>query len=290
MEFLLPSHSIMGDSSSFLRFVPQVSSRQTIAWRYGGAVLISLTFIALRWLMGRVLDDGVPFAVLFIPIALSAFYGGLGPGLVSVLTTITLADYFLIPPLYTLGLPDTKAVVYTLLFSISGLIISVLGEVGRNAVLQASNEAEIRKVAQQQLLANEERLRITEQVVSGGVWDWDIAHGSVYWSDGFQRLFDFPLDQKQSYELWVESLHPDDRSRTLAQLDELFHHKLHNWSMEYRIHTATGRMRWIESRGQVFYDSAGKPRRMVGFNIDITARRFAGDATREPEARLRTGS
>jgi len=279
----------MGDSSSFLRFVPQVSSRQTIAWRYGGAVLISLTFIALRWLMGRVLDDGVPFAVLFIPIALSAFYGGLGPGLVSVLTTITLADYFLIPPLYTLGLPDTKAVVYTLLFSISGLIISVLGEVGRNAVWQGSNEEEIRKVAQLQLLANEERLRITEQVVSGGVWDWDIAHGSVYWSHGFQRLCDFPLDQKPSYELWVESLHPDDRARTLAQLDELFQQKLHNWSMEYRIRTATGRTRWIDSRGQVFYDAAGKPRRMVGIDIDITARRFAEDATREPVERLRTG-
>ena len=143
----------MGDSSAFLRLVPQVSSRQSVAWRYGGAVLISLAFIALRWLLGRVLDDGVPLAILFVPIALSAFYGGLGPGLVSVLTTIALADYFLIPPLYTLGLPDTKAVVYTLLFSISGLIVSALGEVGRNAVLQASNEAEIRKVAQQQLLA-----------------------------------------------------------------------------------------------------------------------------------------
>lgn len=281
----------MGDwSSLFLRFVPRLSLRQSVAWRYGGAVLVSLAFIALRWLIGRFVDDGAPFAVLFIPIALSAFYGGLGPGLVSVLTTISFADYFLIPPLYTLGLPDTKAVIYTLLFAISGLVVSALGEIGRNAVLQASNEAEIRKVAQQQLLANEERLRITEQVVSGGVWDWDIAHGSVYWSDGFQRLFDFPLDQKQSYELWVESLHPDDRSRTVAQLDELFHQKLHNWSMEYRIRTATGRTRWIESRGQVFYDSAGKPRRMVGFNIDITARRFAGDATRELEARLRTGS
>lgn len=251
--------------------------------------MLSLGFIALRWLIGRVIDDGVPFAILFIPIALSAFYGGLGPGLVSVLTTITLADYFLIPPLYTVGLPDTKAVIYTLLFSISGLVVSALGEVGRNAVLQASNEAEIRRVAQQQLLANEERLRIAEQVISGGVWDWDVAHGEVYWSAGFQRLCDYPLDQKPSYELWVESLHPEDRDHTVAQLDELFHQKLHNWSMEYRIRTATGRTRWVASRGQVFYDTSGKPRRMVGINLDITARRFAEDSPREPESRLRTG-
>jgi PAS domain S-box-containing protein len=279
----------MGNSFSFSRFVPRVSSRQSVALRYGGAVLLSLGFIALRWLIGRVIDDGLPFAILFVPIALSAFYGGLGPGLVSVLTTISFADYFLIPPLYTVGLPDTRAVIYTLLFSISGLIVSALGEVGRNAVLQASNEAEIRRVAQQQLLANEERLRITEQVVSGGVWDWDVAHGEVYWSDGFQRLYDFPLDQKASYELWVESLHPEDREHTVAHLDELFQQKLHNWSMEYRICTAAGRTRWVASRGQVFYDPSGKPKRMVGFNLDITARRFADDAAREPESRLRTG-
>jgi PAS domain-containing protein len=279
----------MADSFSFSRYVPRVNSRQSVAWRYGGAVLLSLGFIALRWLMGRVIDDGLPFAILFIPVALSAFYGGLGPGLVSLLTTIAFAPYFLIPPLYTLGLPGTKAVIYTLLFSISGLVVSALGEVGRNAVLQASNEAQIRKAAQQQLLANEERLRIAEQVVSGGVWDWDVAHGEVYWSDGFQRLYDFPLDQKPSYELWVESLHPEDRDHTVAHLDELFQQKLLNWSMEYRICTAAGRTRWVASRGQVFYDPSGKPRRMVGFNLDITARRFSDDASQELKPRARTG-
>ena len=290
LESIAPPDSSMPDLSWILRFLPKIGSRQSVAWRYGGAVLISLAFIAVRWLVGRVIDDGAPFALLFVPIALSGFYGGFGPGLVSVLTTISFADYFLIPPLYTVGLPDTRAVVYTLFFSVSGLIVSALGEVGRNAVLQASNEAEICKMAQQQLIANEERLQITEQVVSGGVWDWDIAHNSVYWSDGFQRLCDYPLDQKASYAQWVESLHPDDRDRILAQLDELFQQKLHNWSMEYRIRTATGRTRWIDSRGQVFYDVHGKPRRMVGINVDITSRRFAVDPTPELQPRLRTVS
>ena len=290
LQSSLPPDSSMVDLSSILRFVPRINSRQSVATRYGAAVLLPLAFIALRWVIGHVIDDGVPFALLFIPIALSGFYGGFGPGLVSVLTTIAFADYFLVPPVYTLGLPDTRAVVYTLFFSISGLIVSALGEVGRNAVLQAYNEAEICKVAQQQLLANEERLRITEQVVSGGVWDWDIAHGTVYWSDGFQRLCDYPLDQKPSYELWVDSLHPEDRDHIIAQLEELFERKLHNWSTEYRIHTATGRTRWVDSRGQVFYDVAGKPKRMVGINVDITSRRFATDLAAELQTRLRTGS
>src|SRR5664279_268708 len=278
----------MADLLSILRIIPQRDSRQNLVWRYGGAILVSLGFIAARWLLGRfVMDDGFPLAALSLPVALSAFYGGLGPGIVSVLLTVTLTDYLMVPPLYTLGLPGPKAVVSTLLFAISGLVISALGEAGREAVLQASNEAAIRKVAQQQLLVNEERLRITERVVSGGVWDWDVINDDVYWSDGFQRICDFPLEQKPSRAKWLESLHPDDRDRVVGQLEDLFRNQLHNWSMEYRILTAAGRIRWISSQGQVFYDSLGRAKRMVGINLDITARRFAEDISSETEPSTR---
>lgn len=280
----------MPDFLSILRNIPQHDSRQNLVWRYGWAVLLSLGFIAARWLLGHYLiDDGFPFAILTLPIALSAFYGGLGPGIVSVLITVTLTDYFLVPPLYTFGLPGPKAVVETLLFAVSGLVISALGEASREAVLQTSNEADIRKVAQQQLAANEERLRITERVVSGGVWDWDIVNDSVYWSDGYRRVFDYPLDEKPSRQKWLASIHPEDRDRTIRQLDELLRHKLHNWSMEFRIRSASGRIRWIASHAQVFYDPSGKPQRMVGINLDITARRLAQDAARDSELRVQLG-
>lgn len=287
-QALSPQSDRIIDLDVILQMILKPGLGQSAARRYGGAVVVTLAFIAARWLLGRVVDDGVPFATLFIPVALSAFYGGLGPGIVSVLINIVLADYFLVQPLYTLGLPDTKAVVATLMFAISGLVVSVLGEASRDAVLQATSEADVSKAAQQQLLANEERLRVTERVVGGGVWEWDIVTDTVYWSDGYQRLCDYPLDQKPSFDLWVASLHPDDRDRVLRHLDELLQEKLHNWSMEFRIRTASGRVRWFASHGQAFYDPSGKPKRMVGINLDITARRFAqesgGDS--EPSKRL----
>jgi PAS domain-containing protein len=267
-----------------LRILPQPDAQQSNAWRYGGAVLVTLGFIAARWLLGRVIDDGVPFATLFIPIALTAFYGGLGPGLVSVLITMGLTDYLFVAPVYTLGLPDTKSVLATLLFAVSGLIVSALGEVSRNAMLQASSEAEVSKAAQQQLLANEERLRIIERVVAGGVWDWDIVNNCMYWSDGYRRLYDYPLGEKPSRQKWVDSLLAEDRDRIVALLDDIFRQKLHNWSLDHRIRTASGRVRWIASYGQIFYDAVGKPHRMVGINLDITARRAAQDSNQEFEA------
>jgi PAS domain S-box-containing protein len=262
----------MTDSASVRSRIFTLGPSLSVGWRYAGAALFSLLWIGLRWGFAHVaFEDGYPFASLFVPIALSSFYGGFGPGLVSLLITVGLADYLLIPPLYTLGFNDRKTVIATFVFSLSGLLLAVLGEASRRAVLQASTEAEIRKAAQQQSREAEERLRIAEQVISGGVWEWDVAHGEVYWSDGFQRLCDFPLDQRPSYDLWLETLHPEDRGAVTAELQELFLHRLHNWAREYRIRTANGRTRWVASRGQVFYDAWGKPRRMVGINFDITA-------------------
>jgi len=279
----------MTDSHAIFRFVPPVNPQRSLLWRYGGAVLLSLAFVAARWLLGHVVEDGHPFTILFIPIAISAFYGGLGPGIVSVLTTIAVADYFLVPPLYTVGLPDTNAVVYTLMFAVSGLVISALGEVGRNALMRSSSDDRIRRVARQQSSANEERLSITEQVLSGGVWDWDLQRDVLYWSDGFKRMCDFPLDQQPSYNRWIETMHPDDTDHVLAELKELFAQKRHNWSMEFRIRTATGRTRWIDSRAQVIYDASGRPKRMVGINFDVTPRHFAQNDALIGDSRARTG-
>jgi PAS domain S-box-containing protein len=260
-------------------------SQQYVVWRYVAAALLSLAFIAVAWAIGQFVGNDIAIAILSIPIALSAFYGGLGPGLVSVMILMTLADYFLIPPIYTLGLPDVKSVSTDLVLGISGLVLCGLGEIGRNALLQASNDAEILRVAQHQLLVNEERFRITEQLVSGGVWDWDVQRGTVYWSDGFKRLCDFSLDEQPSYDSWVQSLHPEDHDRVLSELNEMFAKKGHNWSSEYRIRTATGRSRWVASRGQAIYDESGQPRRMVGINVDVTARHYGENGVRLANAR-----
>jgi len=277
----------MAERSTLDRFIPPINTQKSVAWRYGAAVLTSLAFIAVRWLLAPFIGYDTPFAILFIPIVLSAFYGGLGPGLVSVVTILALADYFLIPPLYTLGLPDAKAVVSNLLFALSGLVVCVMGELGRSAVLRAAHEAEISRAAQNQLLVAEERLRTAEQVVAGGVWEWDVPGDKVFWSDGYRRLYDYPMDEQPTQEKWLESVHPEDRDRLNGMVDELFRKNLHHWTAEYRIVTASNRTRWISSHGRLFYDALGQPKRMVGINLDVTARHLAEAAERNTEAKMR---
>ncbi len=277
----------MAEQRVLFRFVPPPDSRHSVAWRYGAALLISLVFLAVISLLEQFLGNETPLLILLVPIALSAFYGGLGPGLASVLTIVALADYLLFTPLFTIGPFDSKSLISNLLLAVSGLVVCVMGELARSAVLLASHEADMRRMAQHHAQVSEERLRITEQVVAGGVWEWDIPGNTAFWSDGYRRLLDYPMDEQPSQEKWVRSVHPEDRERVTAQVDDLLSDQRHHVTLEYRIVTASGRTRWISSHGRVFYDSAGQPKRMVGINVDVTSRHLAEATARNNGTKMR---
>jgi PAS domain S-box-containing protein len=272
------------DKSSGLLPRPDVS-RKTLT-RYAVAILVSALCIVLRWYIWRGQDDGFPYAAMFLPVAFSAYYGGFGPGLASVLVILSLGNYFFVPPPFSLAIPHTSTLLALLAFSATGLFISILGEANRRARTQDS-ATEVQKIAQDNFRASEERLHVLENLISAGAWDWNIQTNEVYWSDGYRRLLDYPLDEVPTYDKGVANIHPDDRGRAFQVLEDLFRQRLHNWALEYRILTAAGRTRWVAGNAQISYDEQGKPVRMVGIYVDITARKAAEQGLRDNEARLR---
>jgi PAS domain S-box-containing protein len=255
--------------------------------RYLVVTLVSLAWVALRWYIWRDHDGGFPFAAMFFPIAFSAYYGGFGPGLASILIVLTLGNLLFVSPAFSLSITQLSTLGGMLAFSCAGLSLCALGEANRRRLVQAGSESDVQKVAQQNLRTNEARLRIAEGLMSAGVWEWDIQSNEVYWSDGYRRLLDYPLEEKPTYEKGIANIHPDDRERSQVWIEGLFRQRLHNWVLEYRILTATGRVRWVTGNGQIFYDEHGKPARMVGINVDITARKAAEQQLRNNEARMR---
>jgi PAS domain S-box-containing protein len=68
-----------------------------------------------------------PVLILFvIPIILSAYAGGLGPGLLSTVLVALATDYFVIPPSHAFWFENPVDVVHWLILILSGLLISVL--------------------------------------------------------------------------------------------------------------------------------------------------------------------
>ncbi|HYM35092.1 MAG TPA: PAS domain-containing protein, partial [Steroidobacteraceae bacterium] len=113
-------------------------------------------------------------------------------------------------------------------------------------------------------------------------WIWDIPTDEMVWDDAAYRLWGRTKDEmgRISIASTVELIHPDDRPQIQAAIAEFFRTGV-DTIVEFRTVRPDKALQWLQVRGQVERDAAGKPIRMAGVYIDVTQRK------REEEAQLR---
>jgi PAS domain S-box-containing protein len=120
-----------------------------------------------------------------------------------------------------------------------------------------------------------------------GSWEWDIATGSMLWSDELYRLHGVnPADFRTSYENSLELVHPDDRARAKEIVGQAYREG-GSYVFEHRIVRPDGSIRWWESRGTALTDGCGAPIKLVGTVRDITDQKIAVDSLARSRAQLR---
>ncbi|MDS4041858.1 MAG: PAS domain S-box protein [Candidatus Competibacter sp.] len=144
-----------------------------------------------------------------------------------------------------------------------------------------------RERTEQSLRQSEARLHLALEVANAGASEWNVKDNTVVWSPEMFPLFGLPYIEQPGFETWVERLHPDDRDRVLEWVQDNLARRSDLAAQEYRIVRMSGEIRWISDTARIFYDSAGRPERMVGINIDITQRKQVEEELKENEARLR---
>ena len=90
------------------------------------AIAATLTVLLVRLLLSPILGDSAYFFPFVIAVTLSAWYGGLNPGLVSTVFGSFLAVFFFVPPYYSLSISDSRIAVGLVLFFGSSVIISLV--------------------------------------------------------------------------------------------------------------------------------------------------------------------
>ncbi|GAB1543442.1 hypothetical protein NUACC21_61160 [Scytonema sp. NUACC21] len=135
------------------------------------------------------------------------------------------------------------------------------------------------------LLESEERLRLAVEGSDLGMWDYDLQSGDLVWSERCKAMFGAVSDDTITYELFLNALHPSDRERVDRSV-QLVITGGNDYKMEFRTLWPDGTVHWVASRGRAYRDENGKPIRMVGAVLDITAIKHVEDALRQNEAHL----
>ena len=174
----------------------------------------------------------------------------------------------------------------------AGLIVSITDVTDfheASARLQELNEQLEQRVAERtrQLEESSQRLSYVLDATGEGVWDWNIATGTLYNNARWCRILGRPEDdgmhQLQEFERHLpEDVRPAVFGKLQACLEEGVPYRSEHEMLRY-----DGSRFWVVDRGDVVErDSAGRPLRMVGSFADISVRKAAELAAHDAQLRL----
>ncbi|QIX62571.1 PAS domain-containing protein [Hymenobacter sp. BT18] len=108
-----------------------------------------------------------------------------------------------------------------------------------------------------------------------GTWDFNPLSGSLRWSDRCKELFGLPADAPIDYSVFLAGLHPDDRAKTDAVVQQALQPTgTGEYDIEYRtIGLQDGKLRRVRATGHAVFDEARtRAVRFVGTVMDVTQR------------------
>src|SRR5262249_5858328 len=107
---------------------------------YPFAVAVTGIAFGLTWVLWSALHDD-PLLLFFGAVVITAWYGGLGPSLVTTVLSVLLTDYYFIEPLYALSL-RLHDLAELLIFVVLALMVNSIMTARRHAeeALRKSNE------------------------------------------------------------------------------------------------------------------------------------------------------
>lgn len=125
------------------------------------------------------------------------------------------------------------------------------------------------KQTEEQLRQSENNLAEAQRIAHLGSWELDLVTNELFWSDEIYRILGKPPQSlKANYDDFVKVIHPDDLEMVTGEINAAMVHK--TYDVQHRVIQESGRIGILHERGEVIFDDAGNPIRMVGTTQNIT--------------------
>jgi len=251
--------------------IPPLIYRQAV-WSYGLAVGSVGVALGIALFFGRGFD--VRGALFLTTVALTAWFGGMIPGLTALLLSLFSLGYFfqpLVPYVELAGIRVPYRVVSLTCFASLALIV---------CRLSAS-----RRRAEEALRESEQRWRSLTEALPQLVWGAGPDGGCDYFSTQWTNYTGVAEGHLLGWR-WMDALHPDDREPTRQfWMESVAGRQVYD--VEYRIRRSDGTYGWFKTRGTPIRDSEGRIVKWFGTCTDITDQKRAEQTLRDQEVELR---
>jgi PAS domain S-box-containing protein len=127
-----------------------------------------------------------------------------------------------------------------------------------------------------ELRRSREQLSLALEGSGAGLWDWQVQTGEAVFNERWAEMLGYSLKDLEpvSFRTRTGLCHPDDLARSEELLQKHFAGEMPAYECETRMRHRDGRWIWVLERGRVTeWDTAGRPVRMTGTQLDITERK-----------------
>jgi PAS domain S-box-containing protein len=143
-------------------------------------------------------------------------------------------------------------------------------------------EARRHCLAQEELRETGERYTLAVGGASDGMWEWNIGSDTSYFSPRWKSMLGYAEHEiGGSIDEWRSRIHPEDRPRVEAALHAHLEGHSPRFEDEHRLRHKDGGWRWVLARAAAVRHASGRAYRVVGLNLDISARRQAQEVLTE---------
>lgn len=158
--------------------------------------------------------------------------------------------------------------------------IEALEALGRQVVhlLESRRQAKALDESNQEARRTRERFEAAVNGSNDGIWDWNLRTGEVYLAPQWKRMLGYEPEALPNTFGTIQTLvHPDDWPALRFAIDDCLSGSTATLNVEFRMREASGRWRWIRSRGAVVRDGEGRGLRLAGSHADISDLKHAAN-------------
>jgi PAS domain S-box-containing protein len=238
---------------------------RSAVWRYGLAVACVAIAFAIAFVLEQHDFHRGAIPLFLLAVALSAWYGGIGPAMLAIVLSTLSFDYFFAEPLYTFNFTLADVPTFLFLLAFGGLItgFSAVRRRLETDLREARDNLEI-EVAERTQQAS--LLNLTHDTI----FVRDMNDVITYWNRGAEELYGWPPEKaigKSSHDL-LRTVFPSAFDDIQAEFL-----RTGRWEGELKHTKADGTEVVVSSRWSLRRDEQERPVAVMETNNDITVRK-----------------
>ncbi len=222
-----------------------------------------------------------PVSLYLLAVIFSAWYGGLGPGLLSTSISFLLSNFFFIEPYFSFTFLRREDAVRLLVFAVVGSFISVLGELLHKQKRRDGINLDISECAQESM----SRLAAIVESSDDAIIGKTLAGIITSWNKGAEHIYGYTEAEVigRSISILVPPILPDELPMILEKIrrrEPVEHYETKRVTKDGRIISVSLTVSPIENTDGILIGASAIAR-------DITERQQAEHALREAERKYR---